>query len=246
LSQTVGVGHARLVAAALGAAFFVAGASTAARPLALVPPTVVPSRTGFVQRTTGGQTWLNYAVELRNKSTDIDAVEVTVDLRFRTARRLVTRDTQQVTIIPKGATSYLAGEIRWPGKVKFASIRALISVARGAKSGLTLIRARNVAVKKTSLGGWKVTGVITNHYDVSLSYDSSACAVVLDSSGRLIGGSCTPLGYAFDGERLASHATGKIELSLNSFPGAARRVVSTRVSIDPGVGVLPESLRKNG
>jgi hypothetical protein len=210
------------------------------------PPPVTVQASGMTQMTALNGTRATYGVVLSNPAPQLDAVGVTATLTFLDqSGGPIATETQHITVIPHSSTFAFGGELDSPLSATLGSIRTNIVVKWGATAGLQPLTVSDVtAGPYGNEGACRVSGAATNSYRVPLSSDeATACAVVSNSAGAVLGGDCEDLGAALGAESLAPGATAGLAIPfLDDFPGLASQIASGTISIDPGSVVLPKVL----
>lgn len=192
---------------------------------------VVVEAMGFTQeRSSGGITHVAYGLELVNRSYDLDALDVSVVVRFLGARgRSLASDSISLTGVSASTTFYVGGRTQVVGRV--ARLLTTVTVRTRREMRLFLPVAANVRLRSDRVGRLRVTGTLTNAYTKTLSGAATVYAVVFDGKGVVTGGGAEMITSATGGG-VAPGQTVAFEVTGLS-PTPSRRAVFAGVSIDP-------------
>jgi hypothetical protein len=201
-------------------------------------PKVVIAQRGFSVTRPAEETFITYGVKLVNRSKRAVAKSVRVKARFVDASGSpVASASQTITAIPAAGTFYMGGETETP--VPASTVRRLrvaVTVRAGQQRRAVLPRVTHTTTAPDPNMGLVVSGVMTNPYKKPIyDPDGTACAVVFDPHGKILGGDCVPIGEATQSDEVAPRSTVGVEVyPVTDFPDVIAQVASGRISIDPG------------
>src|SRR6202035_474978 len=84
----------------------------------------------------------------------------------------------------------LGGEVQTTVPAATVSrLKVKITVGSTQRRRLVLPRVTHIGTSKNEVQGWRVSGVVTNPYEKPIDgYAGTACAVVFDTRGSVLGG----------------------------------------------------------
>jgi hypothetical protein len=188
---------------------------------------------GFTQeRPSDGVTDVAYGLELVNRSYDLDALDVSVTVRFLGARgRSLASDSIRLNGVPASTTFYVGGRTRVVRGNEIARLLTTVTVRASRKRRLLLPVAADIRLRTDRFGWLRVTGKLTNADTKTLSGAATVYAVIFDGKGSVISGGAEKIASATGGV-VAPGQTAAFEVKGLS-PTPARRAVFAGVSIAP-------------
>lgn len=172
-----------------------------------------------------GSDYAEYGIVLRNRSTSVDALNVTVTVKALDSHgRVFTADDKVVTLIPAATNFVIDGQLIWGVSINLARIKTVVSVGKTAPRGRSLPRVTHVALNAYG----NITASLTNTYKRPLPDSATIYGVFLDTKGRVVGaGDQTTDAILQPGETVSVDLFGNV-------PGAKRgTVASAQLSVDP-------------
>jgi hypothetical protein len=196
---------------------------------------------GFTQSnySAGSETFISYGVVLRNKSENVDALGLTVNVSFvDTLGRSVTTSQSTLTGIPAGGDFYLGGLASSNVSLTVASMNVTVTAASSQVHRLVLPPVSGMSLQSDELGDESISGTYTNPYQTAIPSDASIYVVYLGPQGNVVGGDSEFAGAAVEPGQSVAFGFNGLESEINSSFVLPSSVSTVEASVDPCVSFL--------
>lgn len=161
-------------------------------------PEIAVGRSGFREETFAftGDTFVDYGVELVNRSPNVAAIGVTLTATIRDAAdRSVATDTRTLAVIPAASTFYASGLFLFNVSLTVSSLSVSVNVEKGLNRRVVIPPTTHLLLTRDPSGDTStLTGEIANPYPAALPDDATVYVVYYDSNSTVIGGDSVTTG----------------------------------------------------
>jgi len=204
----------------------------------LAPARVVVTKSGLTQVADqfGSGTTISYGLVLVNRSRNVDARDVEIDVNLLDAKGNAVAADKDFLLggIPAGATYYFGNQVGTNDATTVTRVAAVIKVGHSAPRSLVAPVVTNLRLSADQFDGSAVVdGDVTNEGTKDLSQFAEIDAVFFNSAGNVVGGDA--IGPPFS---LPPGAQTAFEIDTGPGGPQASGVSQVKVSMDPDYGTF--------
>lgn len=178
----------------------------------------------------GGTSESSYGIVLKNESATNDAIDIDLSINYLDKTgTIVGSEWDGIHVVPAGEVYYVGGSAS-PNEPA-TKVEVDVKVGRWAPASAKLAEVSNLKVKSEGMIGTRITGLVTNTTDNTISRYNDVYIVLFDSAGKMVGGGFTYLPFDLKPGKKAAFNAGN---GVNIAP--AEKVKRIGVSVDGDFG----------